>query len=230
MTLNSPSHWSVPQFVSFFFFPLCASPLLLCIVVLLWPGVTQCSGHGMFLYETCSCKCAEGWEGSDCSRPTCPNLCSGHGRCDGGRCICDEPYFSEDCSQQLCPENCSGNGICDTAKGVCLCYEEFIGEDCSEKRCPGDCSGNGFCDTGECYCHEGFFGPDCSQGKICLWVISPFLLSFCISLLSLEEVLGKPGLESPKSLLSSCWDCTQRWLWVSHVFKNCLESVSGSRK
>uniref|UniRef100_A0A8V0Y858 Tenascin N n=1 Tax=Gallus gallus TaxID=9031 RepID=A0A8V0Y858_CHICK len=126
-------------------------------------GVTHCSGHGMFLYETCSCKCAEGWEGSDCSRPTCPNLCSGHGRCDGGRCICDEPYFSEDCSQQLCPENCSGNGICDTAKGVCLCYEEFIGEDCSEKRCPGDCSGNGFCDTGECYCHEGFFGPDCSQ-------------------------------------------------------------------
>uniref|UniRef100_A0A8C9EIP5 Tenascin N n=1 Tax=Pavo cristatus TaxID=9049 RepID=A0A8C9EIP5_PAVCR len=126
-------------------------------------GVMHCSGHGMFLYETCSCKCAEGWEGSDCSRPTCPNLCSGHGRCDGGRCICDEPYFSEDCSQQLCPENCSSNGVCDTAKGVCLCYEEFIGEDCSEKRCPGDCSGNGFCDTGECYCHEGFFGPDCSQ-------------------------------------------------------------------
>uniref|UniRef100_A0A8C2UH38 Tenascin N n=1 Tax=Coturnix japonica TaxID=93934 RepID=A0A8C2UH38_COTJA len=126
-------------------------------------GVTHCSGHGTFLYETCSCKCAEGWEGTDCSLPTCPNLCSGHGRCDGGRCICDEPYFSEDCSQQLCPENCSGNGICDTAKGVCLCYEEFIGEDCSEKRCPGDCSGNGFCDTGECYCHEGFFGLDCSQ-------------------------------------------------------------------
>ncbi|NXN65145.1 TENN protein, partial [Himantopus himantopus] len=126
-------------------------------------GVSHCSGHGSFLYETCNCKCAEGWEGSDCSRPTCPSHCNGHGRCDGGKCICDEPYFGEDCSQQLCPENCSGNGICDTAKGVCQCYKEFIGEDCSEKRCPGDCSGNGFCDTGECYCHDGFFGLDCSQ-------------------------------------------------------------------
>ncbi|NXR04975.1 TENN protein, partial [Sagittarius serpentarius] len=126
-------------------------------------GVAHCSGHGTFLYETCSCKCAEGWEGSDCSRPACPSHCSGHGRCDGGKCICGEPYFGEDCSHQLCPENCSGNGICDTAKGVCQCYEEFVGEDCSEKRCPADCSGNGFCDTGECYCHDGFFGLDCSQ-------------------------------------------------------------------
>ncbi|KFP58743.1 Tenascin-N, partial [Cathartes aura] len=126
-------------------------------------GISRCSGHGTFLCETCSCKCAEGWEGSDCSRPTCPSHCSGHGRCDGGKCVCDEPYFGEDCSHRLCPENCSGNGICDTAKGVCQCYEEFIGEDCSEKRCPGDCSGNGFCDTGECYCHDGFFGLDCSQ-------------------------------------------------------------------
>ncbi|XP_049664512.1 tenascin-N isoform X4 [Accipiter gentilis] len=126
-------------------------------------GISHCSSHGTFLYETCSCKCAEGWEGSDCSHPTCPSHCSGHGRCDSGKCICDEPYFGEDCSHQLCPENCSGNGICDTAKGVCQCYEEFIGEDCSEKRCPEDCSGNGFCDTGECYCHDGFFGLDCSQ-------------------------------------------------------------------
>uniref|UniRef100_A0A8C6JUR4 Uncharacterized protein n=1 Tax=Melopsittacus undulatus TaxID=13146 RepID=A0A8C6JUR4_MELUD len=125
--------------------------------------LSHCSGHGMFLYETCSCKCAEGWEGSDCSHPSCPSHCSGHGRCDGGKCICDELHFGEDCKHQLCPENCSSNGTCDTAKGVCQCYEEFIGEDCSEKRCPGDCTGNGFCDTGECYCHDGFFGLDCSQ-------------------------------------------------------------------
>ncbi|KGL76359.1 Tenascin-N, partial [Tinamus guttatus] len=126
-------------------------------------GISHCSSHGTFLYETCSCKCAEGWEGSDCSHPTCPNHCSGHGHCDGGRCVCNERFFGEDCSQQLCPENCSGSGICDTSKGVCQCYEEFTGDDCSEKRCPGDCSGNGFCDTGECYCHDGFFGLDCSQ-------------------------------------------------------------------
>ncbi|NXN13937.1 TENN protein, partial [Indicator maculatus] len=126
-------------------------------------GVSPCSGHGTFLHQTCSCECAEGWEGSDCSHPTCPSHCSAHGHCDGGKCVCDEPFFGEDCSQQLCPENCSSNGVCDTARGVCQCYEEFIGEDCSEKRCPQDCSGNGFCDTGECYCHDGFFGLDCSQ-------------------------------------------------------------------
>ncbi|XP_075278730.1 tenascin-N [Opisthocomus hoazin] len=146
-------------------------------------GVSHCSGHGTFLYETCSCKCAEGWEGSDCSCPSCPGHCSGHGRCDGGKCICDDPYFGEDCSQKLCPENCSGNGICDTAKGVCQCYEEFIAEDCSEKRCPGDCSGNGFCDTGECYCHDGFFGLDCSQvlAPQNLWLLNSTENSLAVS-------------------------------------------------
>uniref|UniRef100_A0A7M4ECH1 Tenascin N n=1 Tax=Crocodylus porosus TaxID=8502 RepID=A0A7M4ECH1_CROPO len=124
-------------------------------------GVSDCSSHGTFIQEICSCNCDEGWEGSDCSRPSCPNSCSGNGRCVNGKCICHEPYVGEDCSQRLCPENCSGNGICNN--GVCQCYEEFIGDDCSEKRCPNDCNDNGFCDTGECYCHDGFVGLDCSQ-------------------------------------------------------------------
>ncbi|XP_006273007.1 tenascin-N isoform X2 [Alligator mississippiensis] len=124
-------------------------------------GISDCSSHGTFIQEICSCNCDEGWEGSNCSRPSCPNSCSGNGRCVDGKCICHEPYVGEDCSQRLCPENCSGNGICNN--GVCQCYEEFIGDDCSEKRCPNDCNGNGFCDTGECYCHDGFVGLDCSQ-------------------------------------------------------------------
>uniref|UniRef100_A0A8D0GKS8 Tenascin N n=1 Tax=Sphenodon punctatus TaxID=8508 RepID=A0A8D0GKS8_SPHPU len=125
-------------------------------------GAASCSGHGIFIQEICRCHCDEGWEGQDCSIAlTCPNSCSGNGRCINGRCICDEPYVSEDCSQRLCPENCSGNGVC--SNGMCQCYEEFIGEDCSEKRCLNDCSGNGYCDSGECYCEDGFFGFDCSQ-------------------------------------------------------------------
>ncbi|XP_075793027.1 tenascin-N isoform X3 [Pelodiscus sinensis] len=125
------------------------------------PGVSNCSGHGTFIQEICGCDCEEGWEGSDCSRPHCPNNCHGHGRCVDGRCLCSDPYVGEDCGQRLCPANCSGNGVC--SNGVCQCYEEFIAEDCSEKRCPNDCSGNGFCDSGECYCHDGFIGLDCSQ-------------------------------------------------------------------
>ncbi|KAM9128968.1 tenascin-N [Pangshura tecta] len=122
-------------------------------------GVSNCSGHGTFIQEICGCD--EGWEGSDCSHPICPNNCNGHGRCVDGKCICSKPYVGEDCSQQLCLKNCSGNGICNN--GVCQCYEEFMGDDCSEKRCPNDCNGNGFCDSGECYCHDGFIGLDCSQ-------------------------------------------------------------------
>uniref|UniRef100_K7G3X6 Tenascin N n=1 Tax=Pelodiscus sinensis TaxID=13735 RepID=K7G3X6_PELSI len=125
------------------------------------PGVSNCSGHGTFIQEICGCDCEEGWEGSDCSRPHCPNNCHGHGRCVDGRCLCSDPYVGEDCGQRLCPANCSSSGVC--SNGVCQCYEEFIAEDCSEKRCPNDCSGNGFCDSGECYCHDGFIGLDCSQ-------------------------------------------------------------------
>nr|XP_060628665.1 tenascin-N [Anolis sagrei ordinatus] len=124
-------------------------------------GVSSCSGHGSFIQETCGCNCDEGWEGPDCSRPTCPRNCNGNGRCIGGRCICNTGYAGEDCSQLLCPENCSGNGLC--INGICHCYTEFTGDDCSEKRCPGDCSGNGYCDTGECYCQDGFTGLDCSK-------------------------------------------------------------------
>ncbi|XP_033007148.1 tenascin-N [Lacerta agilis] len=123
--------------------------------------VSSCSGHGVFVQEICACNCDEGWEGQDCSRPTCPGNCNGNGRCVGGRCICNARYAGEDCGLLLCPENCSGNGVC--VNGVCHCYKEFTGDDCSEKRCPNDCSGNGYCDTGECYCEDGFIGLDCSK-------------------------------------------------------------------
>ncbi|XP_026524919.1 tenascin-N [Notechis scutatus] len=124
-------------------------------------GVSSCSGHGTFIQEICSCNCEEGWEGQDCSQPTCPGNCSGNGRCIDGRCVCNARYAGDDCSHLLCPENCSGNGVC--VHGVCQCYQEFTGDDCSEKRCPNDCSGNGYCDSGECYCKDGFTGLDCSK-------------------------------------------------------------------
>ncbi|XP_032082697.1 tenascin-N [Thamnophis elegans] len=124
-------------------------------------GVSSCSGHGTFIQEICSCSCEEGWEGQDCSQPTCPGNCSGNGRCIDGRCVCNARYAGDDCSQLLCPENCSGNGVC--VHGVCQCYQEFTGDDCSEKRCPNDCSGNGYCDSGECYCKDGFIELDCSK-------------------------------------------------------------------
>ena len=35
------------------------------------------------------CLCARGWTGAGCLQSTCEGGCSGHGRCDGGRCACD---------------------------------------------------------------------------------------------------------------------------------------------
>lgn len=41
----------------------------------------ECSDKGVCNRKTGKCKCAAGYEGAACQRRTCPNNCSGHGRC-----------------------------------------------------------------------------------------------------------------------------------------------------
>ena len=47
----------------------------------------------------------------------CPGLCSGHGKCEKGKCICDANYTSADCSidKRKGPTllTVPGNGTCD---------------------------------------------------------------------------------------------------------------------
>ncbi|NXW36366.1 TENR protein, partial [Phaetusa simplex] len=119
----------------------------------------QCSGHGNFSLESCSCVCMEGWAGSNCSEPHCPQGCSSRGVCLEGQCICDNDYGGEDCSQLRCPSGCGSHGLC--VDGECVCEEGFAGEDCSQLRCPRDCSGKGHCVNGTCICWEGYTGEDC---------------------------------------------------------------------
>ncbi|KAF1666360.1 Tenascin-R, partial [Aptenodytes patagonicus] len=119
----------------------------------------QCSGHGNFSLESCSCVCMEGWAGSNCSEPRCPRDCSSRGVCLDGQCICDNDYGGEDCSQLRCPTGCGSHGLC--VDGECVCEEGFTGEDCSQLRCPRDCSGKGHCANGTCICQEGYAGEDC---------------------------------------------------------------------
>ncbi|XP_063200123.1 tenascin-R isoform X3 [Chroicocephalus ridibundus] len=119
----------------------------------------QCSGHGNFSLESCSCVCMEGWAGSNCSEPHCPQGCSSRGVCLEGQCICDNDYGGEDCSQLRCPSGCGSHGLC--VDGECVCEEGFAGEDCSHLRCPRDCSGKGHCINGTCICWEGYTGEDC---------------------------------------------------------------------
>jgi len=87
----------------------------------------ECSGRGTCDYSTGLCRCFEGFEGRGCRRSTCPNGCSGHGRClknseinteytslngpndeywDQHRtqsCVCDRGYSGYDCSERICP-------------------------------------------------------------------------------------------------------------------------------
>nr|XP_030135414.3 tenascin-R isoform X2 [Taeniopygia guttata] len=125
--------------------------------------IPQCSGHGNFSLESCSCVCMEGWAGSNCSEPRCPGGCSSRGVCLEGQCICDSDYGGEDCSQLRCPAGCGSRGLC--VDGECVCEEGFTGEDCSQLRCPRDCSGRGRCVNGTCECPEGFGGEDCARPR-----------------------------------------------------------------
>ncbi|XP_047560779.1 tenascin-N isoform X4 [Lutra lutra] len=157
-------------------------------------GSHDCSGHGTFSPDTCTCRCEQGWEGAACERPACPGACSGHGHCAAGRCECEPPYVGADCAYPACPDDCSGHGTC--VRGVCQCHDDFTAEDCSERRCPGDCSGHGFCDTGECYCEEGFRGLDCAQ------VVAPQGLQLLRSTEDSLLVSWEPSSEVDHYLLS----------------------------
>jgi hypothetical protein len=87
----------------------------------------ECSGRGTCDYSTGLCRCFDGFEGRGCRRSTCPNGCSGHGKCltnsevnsayvslngpndeywDQDRtqsCVCDRGFTGYDCSERICP-------------------------------------------------------------------------------------------------------------------------------
>jgi len=94
---------------------------------------SECSGRGVCQRESGQCACFDGYEGSACERATCPNSCSGHGRCrlmselpkvqQAGysswelkrlsKCICDGGYTGGDCSLRVCAFGDDPETVCD---------------------------------------------------------------------------------------------------------------------
>ena len=124
------------------------------------PCPSSCSGNGVCANGTCACLI--GWQGSDCSRLSCPDDCSQHGICQAdATCLCDPGWGGAGCQTPLCPNGCSGKGAC-TNNGTCICYIGFEGDDCSILA---DCNKRGTRECGFCACEAGYFGDLCQYDK-----------------------------------------------------------------
>jgi hypothetical protein len=81
-------------------------------------SVSDCTHHGSCILPD-TCRCDDGWKGSDCSQVSCSGVseCNNHGVCTGPNiCQCIDGWSSADCSAPTCYplRNCSSptRGLC----------------------------------------------------------------------------------------------------------------------
>ena len=100
----------------------------------------ECSNRGVCDRESGECECFPGYEGKACARTTCPNDCSGHGRC---KPIQDLPYrqtpMQYDDGSFLAQKaytfsNSYYKWDADKTRG-CVCDPEYGDVDCSKRMC-----------------------------------------------------------------------------------------------
>lgn len=98
----------------------------------------ECAGNGICDRTRGECECFDGYEGKSCNRATCPNDCSGHGRCrflgemSIGATEYDLGHDSHTRSEPLFEY--AGYDL-NYLRG-CHCDAEYIGADCSQRMCP----------------------------------------------------------------------------------------------
>merc|ERR1712048_1284694 len=89
---------------------------------------TECSSRGTCDYATGECKCFDGFEGRGCRRTSCPNGCSGHGRCLDNYDINPGQYYSF---------NYPNDQMWDQKRTQsCSCDRGYTGYDCNSRVCP----------------------------------------------------------------------------------------------
>merc|ERR1711937_23371 len=88
---------------------------------------TECSSRGNCNYATGVCNCFAGYEGRGCRRTSCPNKCSGHGKCMLNQELHNKQYQSI---------NKYNSQFWDQARSQqCVCDRGFTGFDCSQRIC-----------------------------------------------------------------------------------------------
>jgi len=100
----------------------------------------ECSNRGICDRDSGECECFPGYEGKGCARTTCPNDCSGHGRCKN---IEDLPFGStpkQFDSQSFFEQKAHTfgdeykNWDAEKTRG-CVCDPEWGDVDCSKRMC-----------------------------------------------------------------------------------------------
>lgn len=103
----------------------------------------ECSGRGLCNRDSGECECFPGYEGKGCQRTTCPNDCSGHGRC---AYIEKMPY--ETTAMAGAPYSGDWSFLSQDALTFdyygwdrhkirgCICDPEYGDVDCSKRMCP----------------------------------------------------------------------------------------------
>ena len=141
------------------------------------PGLPhQCGSHGACDMATGVCSCAYGWLAVDCTVPSCPKGCSGHGYCLGAKCDCLEGWAGEACDTPTEARGGGGGGGGVSEIGDGEADESSEGDEGGEggegggvspsagraapRACANDCSGRGRCLAGECRCRPGYHGPE----------------------------------------------------------------------
>ncbi len=109
------------------------------------------------------CKCFNGWNGLDCTKPICEtNLCGKRQLCVAPEtCSCLPGFRGPDCTVPICSQSCENDGVC-SAPDTCSCLPGWFDSNCTTPVCEQTCGNGGNCTSpNTCSCPREWYGDDC---------------------------------------------------------------------